>query len=580
MVVAIEAQHVRALLYDRVSTMNQARSGYSGGADGFQIERCRAYADARGWACVGTLTDVDSGAEWEIDGIMEALERAKRREYDVLVVSDTSRFARDAVKKIVYERDLEKRGVRVVYTNLPDLPDDNTPDTRLTNNIMRGVYGAMDEYERDKIAWRTKHGRRKKAETGKVVGGGPAPYGYEYVTIWDDTKKKQVPITIAPHVVTADIVRRLYRDIVFASAIELARTLTAEGVPTPTGKGYEPAPPKNGKVVLSRSGKPKRAFTGTNAQWGNSTIRTILMNSVYKGEWRFTDIGVAVPALVDSETWERAQQLLRERAAGRTRRARRAEQDDAYELRGLLTCGHCDGAISTSTNSVGAGYPRQRVYVCLRHQPRRARDAGWDVCELPMFMASVEGSRQRDYVGIEDHAWQLVSSVLLDPQRLQAELDRLNDLHAEARAEHAGRLQTLDAEITKHERTLRRASEEKLNIDADDVRYTIYAEAEQRAADMLKRLQAERKAFAEQPVPGMSDDEAQEVARATREIRVGIEHADAAARRRLYKILRLRGRVYRDAKHGMRIGYRGRFRVEWDSVIPLNTAHGVFTSSM
>ena len=128
-----------------------------------------------------------------------------------------------------------------------------------------------------------------------------------------------------------------------------------------------------------------------------------------------------------------------------------------------------------------------------------------------MFMAAVEGSRQRDYVGIEDHAWGLVSRVLLDPQRLQAELDRLNDVHAEARAEHAGRLYTLDAEITKHERTLRRASEEKLNIDADDVRYTIYAEAEQRAADMLKRLRAERKAFAQQPVPGMSDDEAQEL---------------------------------------------------------------------
>jgi DNA invertase Pin-like site-specific DNA recombinase len=579
MVIATQSP-VRALLYDRVSTMNQARSGYSGGADGFQIERCRAYADARGWVCIDTLTDVDSGAKWDIDGIMEALDRAKRREYDVLVVSDTSRFARDAVKKIVYERDLAKRGVKVVYTNLPDLPDDDTPETRLMNNVMRGMYGAMDEYELDKIAWRTKNGRLKKARKGQVVGGGPAPYGYEYVTIWDDTKKKNVPIGLAPHPETAGVVRRLYQEIVLSSAIDLARKLTDEGVPTPTGKGYQPAPPKHGKVVHTKSGKVKRAFTATNTRWGNSTIRAILTNSAYKGEWHFTDIPLAVPALVDSVTWNTAQQLLRERALGRTRRARCAEEDDVYELRGLLTCGHCDGAISTSTNTGAMSDPRQRVYVCLRHQPCRARDAGWDVCELPMFTATVDQSRQQDYVGIEDHAWALVSSVLLDPQRLHRELDRLSEEHADARGGHMERLHEIDAEIAKHERMLRRASEEKLGVDVDDVRYEIYAEAERRAAENVKRHRASREQFKALPIPGMGDEEVNELMRAATELRVGIERAEPADRRRFYQILRLRGRVYRDPVDGVRIGYRGRLRIEWDSLLPLNTAHGVLTSSM
>src|SRR3954469_11933272 len=92
----------RALLYDRVSTLMQARSGYSGGADGFQIDRCPAYAAAHDWVGVGTLTHTDSGAKWTIDGIIQAPDRAKRGECDVLVVSDTSRFARSLAKKIVY----------------------------------------------------------------------------------------------------------------------------------------------------------------------------------------------------------------------------------------------------------------------------------------------------------------------------------------------------------------------------------------------------------------------------------------------------------------------------------------------
>ena len=201
-----QAAPLRALLYDRVSTVVQSRSGYSGGADGFQLDRCRAYAAARDWVVVGTLTDTDSGAKWEIAGIMQALDRAKRGEYDVLVVSDTSRFARSLGKKIVHEAELKRHGVTVFYTNLPDLPTGNTPENRLTKNIMDGVYGALDEYDRDKRTWWTSQGRLKKAQRGLVVGTGPAPYGYRYVTEWVEERKRDVPIGLERDDETAAIV--------------------------------------------------------------------------------------------------------------------------------------------------------------------------------------------------------------------------------------------------------------------------------------------------------------------------------------------------------------------------------------
>jgi DNA invertase Pin-like site-specific DNA recombinase len=255
----------RALLYDRVSTLMQARSGYSGGADGFQIDRCRTHAAARSYVCVGELTDVDSGAEWNIVGIMQALDRAKRSEYDVLVVSDTSRFARNLAKKTVYEAELRRYGITVEYLNLPL---DDGPEGRFISN----VFGALDELERERIAWRTQQGLHQKAQKGLVVGSGPVAFGHQYVTRWDDTKRKDIPIGMAPHPERAEIVRRLYRDIAFYSAIDLARQLTAEGVQTRTGRSV---------------------------RWCHTTVRQILRNPVHKGEWYFDGIMVPVPPIVD-----------------------------------------------------------------------------------------------------------------------------------------------------------------------------------------------------------------------------------------------------------------------------------------
>ena len=67
-----KATQPRALLYDRVSTVRQAQGGYSGGKQGFQIDLCRAHSERKGYAVVGHRTDVDSGAKWHIDGLMDA----------------------------------------------------------------------------------------------------------------------------------------------------------------------------------------------------------------------------------------------------------------------------------------------------------------------------------------------------------------------------------------------------------------------------------------------------------------------------------------------------------------------------
>jgi len=73
-------------------------------------------------------------------------------------------------------------------------------------------------------------------------------------------------------------------------------------------------------------------------------------------------IPVRVPALVDPEVWEMAQQQL----ARNRERAQRNNTKHYYLLRGLLTCGRCGAAWS----ACGAG--QGRTLECLARYPRSA----------------------------------------------------------------------------------------------------------------------------------------------------------------------------------------------------------------
>ena len=101
---------------------------------------------------------------------------------------------------------------------------------------MSNVFGALDELEREQIAYRTKNGKRTKAWQGKVVGTGRAPYGYDFLTEWVESKHRHVPVGLVLKYPEADVAARLFRVLPFQSTIELAEMLTKAKIPTPTGR--------------------------------------------------------------------------------------------------------------------------------------------------------------------------------------------------------------------------------------------------------------------------------------------------------------------------------------------------------
>jgi site-specific DNA recombinase len=165
-----------AASYERVSTRMQGQYGFSLGA---QHQSLEDFITAQGWHLPEHLRFRDgedaaaSGADWDLPDLNRMLEAARSREFTVLVVPDFDRFARSMVKGLVLEEQLKKLGVRVVFQRVPV---EDTPEGQLLKNQLYG----FAEYDRMKITLRTMMGRRAKAQTGKVVGIGRAPYGYRF----------------------------------------------------------------------------------------------------------------------------------------------------------------------------------------------------------------------------------------------------------------------------------------------------------------------------------------------------------------------------------------------------------------
>jgi site-specific DNA recombinase len=88
-----------------------------------QLERCRARAAELGLQVVHEFTDEGLKAGRESKdyrpGFEEMIARAKSGEFSHIISLDTARFGRDHIEAEIYERLLEKHGIKVLYVLMP-----------------------------------------------------------------------------------------------------------------------------------------------------------------------------------------------------------------------------------------------------------------------------------------------------------------------------------------------------------------------------------------------------------------------------------------------------------------------------
>src|ERR1035438_8707072 len=132
---------MRLAIYARVSTDEQ-REGQNIDS---QIAELEHFSRDKGWPIVETYKDDGwSGGVMERPELDRLRDDAQKGVFEAVLINDVDRLARDVAHLGVIKRDLEKKGVRVMFRKLPT-------ETSPTYNLMVNILGSFAEFERELI---------------------------------------------------------------------------------------------------------------------------------------------------------------------------------------------------------------------------------------------------------------------------------------------------------------------------------------------------------------------------------------------------------------------------------------------
>ncbi|GIK43883.1 MAG: DNA recombinase [Chloroflexota bacterium] len=420
----------RAALYARTSYNDQKNDGRN--LEG-QIRMGREYAKEKGYEIAEEIMEDErgaSGANWSLAGISRMLELAKNREINVVVIREVDRFSRDLGKLLWLEKELEKYRVRIEYVL-------ESYDTTPEGDLLRHIRGIIAQYEREKIKQRSVRGRRNKVLAGHVSVGGQPPYGYAVAK-----QSNLDTLEIAEN--EAAIVFLIFEWYAGPERLgirKIAQRLTQMKVPTL--KDLRVPDPEKLKKIKRQNGY---------GHWTGSSVRMILSNRTYIGEWQFGKrklskgqfiknpddhlITVEVPAIIPKDMWDTAQQRLKENRS-------EAKRNIKYEylLAKKLTC-QCGLKI------IGhAKWNRGVLYQYYRCPSMDSFRYSSNTCTLPSFRV--------DYV--DGIIWEWLKSIFTDRKTLQEALTETKTEQEENREVLQGQLDSVENLIAEHKSQLERA---------------------------------------------------------------------------------------------------------------------------
>jgi site-specific DNA recombinase len=211
----------RAILYARVSTDEQARSGYSLAQ---QLEALREHAYREGYEVLEEVSDPgQSGVSLERPGMDHVRDLVATGGVSVVLAQDRDRFAREPAYHYLLRREFEEHGTKIRALN--DRGDES-PEGELTD----GILDQLAKYERAKMVERSRRGKLRKAREGKVVATRKPPYGFRYNEARDGL------VVYEPEMVVVEKIFRLAEEGLGTTAIQ--RRLYNEKVAPCRGQGH------------------------------------------------------------------------------------------------------------------------------------------------------------------------------------------------------------------------------------------------------------------------------------------------------------------------------------------------------
>jgi len=237
---------------------------------------------------------------------------SKDHPVEAIIVWKFSRFMRNQEESIIHKAMLKRHGVQVISVS------ESVGDSAFAPLIERNIE-FFDEYYSSRLAQEVKRGMKEKASRGEPMCA--APFGYKL------ENKKYIPDE------NAEYIKYIFGAYINGMGLrQIALYLQSQGVRT------------------KRGNLPDNRF-----------VEYILTNPVYNGKIRWSTNGRAssrrynncedvmiVPgtheAIIDDETWNKAQEL-NEQAKLKYGRYQRREQPVQFMLKGLLRCDCCGATL-------------------------------------------------------------------------------------------------------------------------------------------------------------------------------------------------------------------------------------------
>ena len=332
---------IRAVVYARFSSTNQRSESIDA-----QKRACYKYISEKGYTPVGDYVDEAlTGTNLLRPGFQKLLEDSQKGMFDTVIVHKYDRLSRSVYDTLDVQQQLARYGIRVESVIEPF---NDSPEGQLQQIVQLGV----SQYYSANLAREVVKGLKENAYKAMHNGGIP-PYGFDV----DPETKKYI---INEH--EASGIRIMFEKIIQGwSYRELAEYLNLLGYRTKIGNKFSANssfydlltnPKYKGEYVFNRSvSKPKQ-------------IGMKRSHRKNKNEEEIIRVPNGVPAIVDEETFELVQKLLKQRR--RSKGQHKAKE--VYLLTGLVECAECGSAYHGSSRIGGRNKSKYVSYRCSRRK--------------------------------------------------------------------------------------------------------------------------------------------------------------------------------------------------------------------
>ena len=265
------SDRIRAALYARVSTEEQADQGYSLAA---QLQMLRDFCEVFEMDIAGEYVDDGySGTNTRRPAYRRMFSPDERQRWDALVVIKMDRIHRNSKNFMLMIEDLSKNGQSFFSTT------ERIDTTTAVGRFAMDVIQRIAQLESEQIGERTKFGMIQKAEQKDGIMGFQPPYGYSIA----DGELISIPEEQI-------VVKRIFGSYLENSTLD------------------EIASELNSSFIRTRNGN----------QWNKYNLRNILHNSVYAGymHWEEHLIGHHADCPVSVDEYNQVQRLMASKTRG------------------------------------------------------------------------------------------------------------------------------------------------------------------------------------------------------------------------------------------------------------------------